>query len=86
MPAVIETKGTLTTGNHFCASGGTADALASGASVRKGVGVQIPPRAQYRVTPVDPTGVIFLCPRTVMCPRIRPARAAQAGIPAVERF
>src|SRR6476620_5989897 len=27
------------------ASGGTADALASGASVRKGVGVQIPPRA-----------------------------------------
>lgn len=32
------------------ASGGTADALASGASVRKGVGVQIPPRAQ-RETP-----------------------------------
>lgn len=28
------------------ASGGTADALASGASVRKGVGVQIPPRAR----------------------------------------
>jgi hypothetical protein len=28
------------------ASGGTADALASGASVRKDVGVQIPPRAQ----------------------------------------
>jgi hypothetical protein len=27
------------------ASGGTADALASGASVRKDVGVQIPPRA-----------------------------------------
>lgn len=29
------------------ASGGTADALASGASVRKGVGVQIPPRARF---------------------------------------
>ena len=28
------------------ASGGTADALASGASIRKGVGVQIPPRAR----------------------------------------
>lgn len=31
------------------ASGGTADALASGASVRKGVGVQIPPRARGTV-------------------------------------
>ena len=30
------------------ASGGTADALASGASVRKDVGVQIPPRAPVR--------------------------------------
>jgi len=28
------------------ASGGMADALASGASVRKDVGVQVPPRAQ----------------------------------------
>jgi hypothetical protein len=28
-----------------CASGGMADALASGASVRKDVGVQVPPRA-----------------------------------------
>ena len=34
-----------------CASGGTADALASGASVRKGVGVQIPPRAHTRTGP-----------------------------------
>ena len=33
------------------ASGGTADALASGASVRKDVGVQIPPRA------LNPDGV-----------------------------
>ena len=33
------------------ASGGTADALASGASVRKGVGVQIPPRARNRKNP-----------------------------------
>ena len=32
----------------LCASGGTADALASGASVRKGVGVQIPPRARVK--------------------------------------
>jgi hypothetical protein len=29
-----------------CAGGGMVDALASGASVRKGVGVQIPPRAR----------------------------------------
>src|SRR5689334_8894612 len=33
------------------ASGGTADALASGASVRKGVGVQIPPRARVAKGP-----------------------------------
>ncbi len=33
------------------ASGGTADALASGASVRKGVGVQIPPRARKQEEP-----------------------------------
>ena len=33
------------------ASGGTADALASGASVRKDVGVQIPPRARQRLAP-----------------------------------
>lgn len=32
--------------HHSCASGGTADALASGASVLRDVGVQIPPRAQ----------------------------------------
>src|SRR5699024_7388075 len=30
--------------------GGMADALASGASVRKGVGVQVPPRAQHAVS------------------------------------
>ncbi len=29
------------------ASGGMADALASGASARKGVGVQVPPRAHF---------------------------------------
>jgi hypothetical protein len=32
----------------FRASGGMADALASGASVRKDVGVQVPPRTQPR--------------------------------------
>ena len=31
------------------ASGGMADALASGASVRKDVGVQVPPRALFNV-------------------------------------
>src|SRR6218665_2191312 len=30
---------------HMCASGGMVDALASGASTRKGVGVRVPPRA-----------------------------------------
>jgi hypothetical protein len=40
------------------ASGGTADALASGASVRKGVGVQIPPRARNRKNPGLLTGVL----------------------------
>ena len=39
------------------ASGGTADALASGASVRKGVGVQIPPCARRRTTPTCFSGV-----------------------------
>ena len=39
------------------ASGGTADALASGASVRKGVGVQIPPRARRKQNPGLRTGV-----------------------------
>jgi len=34
-------------GDHHCASGGMADALASGASARKGVGVQVPPRARF---------------------------------------
>src|SRR6476661_1064586 len=46
------------------ASGGTADALASGASVRKGVGVQIPPRAQIRRTPDGCRGSFSL--RTVV--------------------
>ena len=48
-------------GRSLCASGGTADALASGASVRKGVGVQIPPRAQIENHPGHLAGVIFLC-------------------------
>ena len=37
-------------GDHHCASGGMADALASGASARKGVGVQVPPRARLGTT------------------------------------
>ncbi len=37
------------------ASGGMADALASGASARKGVGVQVPPRAPTHVIAVDCT-------------------------------
>lgn len=41
------------------ASGGTADALASGASVRKGVGVQIPPRARNGKSPGLRTGALL---------------------------
>lgn len=54
------------------ASGGTADALASGASVRKGVGVQIPPRARNAKNPgksMIPRGS-FVC---------RPARTDSPG-------
>ena len=55
-----ETEGTLSTGNHLGASGGTADALASGASVRKGVGVQIPPRAQNESPRLQDRGDFFM--------------------------
>ena len=41
-----------------CASGEMADALASGASARKGVGVQVPPRAQEKI-PGSGRGFLF---------------------------
>src|SRR5215207_1730859 len=53
------------------ASGGTADALASGASVRKDVGVQIPPRAPCDVA--RHTG--RLEPLTRLWPRVAEASA-----------
>ena len=37
--------------NQICGCGGMADALASGASVRKDVGVQVPPSAPYQYNP-----------------------------------
>src|SRR6186997_1435831 len=39
-------NGALAFRSPLCASGGMADASASGAGVRKGVGVQVPPRAR----------------------------------------
>ena len=39
----------LQTQNQICGCGGMADALASGASVRKDVGVQVPPSAPRKV-------------------------------------
>ena len=37
--------------NQICGCGGMADALASGASVRKDVGVQVPPSAPNQYNP-----------------------------------
>ena len=42
------------------ASGGMADALASGASARKGVGVQVPPRARGWCREISETTIVKL--------------------------
>ena len=64
------------------ASGGTADALASGASVRKDVGVQIPPRAPV-ATPGRPGVVRKL--RQVLG-RSRPGVSVAMGVLTVHAF
>ena len=52
-------KRAVTQWKKLRASGGTADALASGASIRKGVGVQIPPRAREKNNPGLVSGYFF---------------------------
>ena len=72
MPGASGTLGRLTRASR--ASGGTADALASGASVRKGVGVQIPPCAQNdERTPMLLRGSVRRFIRHVGCGRRFPA-------------
>ena len=50
----------LQTQNQICGCGGMADALASGASVRKDVGVQVPPSAPRRSTDFKRNLVLLL--------------------------
>ena len=61
------------------ASGGTADALASGASVRKGVGVQIPPRAPSVLSKGAPiAGAPFTVSKTGFAPYVCGVRAPES--------
>ena len=48
--------------NFICRCGGMADALASGASVRKDVGVQVPPSAPCRDGDFDTTSIKISVP------------------------
>lgn len=63
------------------ASGGMADALASGASVRKDVGVQVPPRPPWRRPPIRiRIGGLLLFPGSGVHTRRRGARIGSAVV------
>src|SRR6476469_656257 len=63
------------------ASGGTADALRSGRSVRKGVGVQIPPRAHNEEGPPTLYRGSFFVVRTSRRIWEEPERSGGDGVP-----